>query len=431
MRWAVRRSVGVLLLGVLAGCTPSPDGADQELVECEPASSSGAKIEADRPVALADQAVRIQISGLNPDESVIVRARATDHRSGTWQAQATFVADTDGVVDLDRDAPESGTYQGVDGMGLFWSMDPPAADPEQARFLPIWPESARAFQVRLVVVCADGTEVARTALTREWMSEGVDHRSVGLEESGVVGDLYLPPAEVEPRTGVLLIGGSGGGVAHKYEAALLASHGHPAFALAYFGEPGLPDELRDIPLEYFADAAELLAAESEVDSPVAVLGYSRGGEPALLMAQHFPELVRGAVVYAGHYQVVGAFPSEGIAWTLDDEPLPPGQDIPLDRLAGPVLAIAGDDDASFWTSDAYAEQIVKECESAQDTYSCEALVYPGAGHVVGTFPFQATGTTVGDHGTGEATDWGGTPEADEAARRDGWPRVLDFLATLP
>ncbi|MCW2899458.1 MAG: Acyl-CoA thioester hydrolase/BAAT N-terminal region, partial [Streptosporangiaceae bacterium] len=29
-----------------------------------------------------------------------------------------------GVVSLDQGRPISGSYQGVDGMGLFWSMNP-------------------------------------------------------------------------------------------------------------------------------------------------------------------------------------------------------------------------------------------------------------------------------------------------------------------
>lgn len=429
-RWSTLHiSVGVLLVGVLAGCTSSSGGSGDGLVECGSGSPGGAEIEVDTPVGLADQPVSIRVSGLDPDEPVTVRARANDWQGEGWEAQASFAADADGVVDLDRDAPTSGTYQPVDGMGLFWSMNPPAGDSDQAWFWPVWPEVAPSFEVHLAV-CTDEGDVASATLTREWMSEGVDHRAVSLEESGVLGDMYLPSADAEPRQGVLLIGGSEGGVSHKYEAALLASHGHPTLALAYFGEPGLPDELRSIPLEYFADAAQLLAAESEVGQSVAVLGYSRGGEPALLMAQHFPELVRGVVVYAGHNQVVDGFPSGGVAWTLEGEPLRPRQDIPLDSVAGPVLAIAGDDDVSFWRADAYAELILKECESAQSAHSCEALIYPGAGHFVGTFPFQATGTTLVHPVTGETIDWGGTRETNEEARRDGWPRVLDFLATL-
>ena len=50
----------------------------------------------------------------------------------------------------------------------------------------------------------------------------------------------------------------------------------------------------------------------------------------------------------------------------------------------------------------------------------QVLQYPDAGHGVGTYPYRA----VGDDGTG-------TRAADAAARADGWPRVLEFLATAP
>jgi hypothetical protein len=50
---------------------------------------------------------------------------------------------------------------------------------------------------------------------------------------------------------VILLGGSDGGVMEG-SAAVLASRGYAALALAYFGAPPLPPELIEVPLEYFA-----------------------------------------------------------------------------------------------------------------------------------------------------------------------------------
>jgi dienelactone hydrolase len=58
------------------------------------------------------------------------------------------------------------------------------------------------------------------------------------------------------------------------------------------------------------------------------------------------------------------------------------------------------------------------------------LVYPQAGHGVGTFPFQPAGTTLIHPVTGGLIALGGTRPANAAARRDGWPKVLEFLDQL-
>ena len=79
-------------------------------------------------------------------------------------------------------------------------------------------------------------------------------------------------------------------------AALLAARGYPSLALAYFKAPGLPQTLRDIPLEYFTSALEVLRAQPGVDPDhVLVAGDSRGGEAALLLGAHFPQLVNGVI----------------------------------------------------------------------------------------------------------------------------------------
>ena len=73
----------------------------------------------DQADALIDVARHIRIEGAQPGEAVEIRAETL--RSGVlWRAQARFVADAQGTVDLNRDAPVSGSYAGVDGMCLIW-----------------------------------------------------------------------------------------------------------------------------------------------------------------------------------------------------------------------------------------------------------------------------------------------------------------------
>ncbi|MFC7483467.1 acyl-CoA thioester hydrolase/BAAT C-terminal domain-containing protein [Luedemannella flava] len=215
-----------------------------------------------------------------------------------------------------------------------------------------------------------------------------------------------------------------------FEAALLASHGHPTLTLAYFGLPGLPATLRDIPLEYFATAARLLAAQPQVDrGAVVVSGYSRGSEAALLLANDHPDLIRGTVLYAPNDKVESSFPAGGDAWTRGGKPLKEGTDIPVDRVAGPVLAIAGSRDR-VWYSDPAAREIMRRLDAVPGALAHHLLTYPEAGHGVGTLPYLPSGVRMVHPVTQEILEMGGTRAADEAARRDSWPLVLKFLAAI-
>ena len=79
-----------------------------------------------------------------------------------------------------------------------------------------------------------------------------------------------------------------------YGAALLAAHGYPALTVAYFDWPGLPPALDGIPLEYFETAGKILASQPQVDpAHVLAMGYSRGSEAALLLADDFPHSSTG------------------------------------------------------------------------------------------------------------------------------------------
>jgi hypothetical protein len=101
-------------------------------------------------------------------------------------------------------------------------------------------------------------------------------RTLRLRSAPVHGTLFVP-ATAEPSAAVLLIGGSGGSEP-SYVAEPLASAGIAALSVAYFARPGLPGQLRDISLEYFFSALEVLRDQLPPDTPLAVLGMSRGSE---------------------------------------------------------------------------------------------------------------------------------------------------------
>src|SRR5437870_3833676 len=69
---------------------------------------------------MMDEKITIIISGLQPGQDVTILQTET---IGRWRgtSYATFRADDKGRVNLATMAPLSGTYLGVDAMGMFWS----------------------------------------------------------------------------------------------------------------------------------------------------------------------------------------------------------------------------------------------------------------------------------------------------------------------
>ncbi|MFF8959748.1 acyl-CoA thioesterase/bile acid-CoA:amino acid N-acyltransferase family protein [Streptomyces sp. NPDC014894] len=409
---------GALVLALLAtGCANGSDDGDR--------TSDKAVIEVDRPTALADEPVRIKITGLHAGERITVTSKADDHEGNAWAGKAVFTADRRGTVDLAQDRPDSGTYRSADGMGLFWSMNPVNGDdPNASTFHATSPDRERSYPVRIAVE-SDGRAIAERELTRTWMREGVRSRALVFSRDKVIGRLLTPAKGAPRRAPVLLFGGSEGGAAPATDAALLASRGHPTLLLCYFDcrSSDTPAILKNVPLEYFATAARLLAREPGVDAGrMVAMGTSRGTEPAQLLAQHYPDLIRDAVVYAPTDEVVGAFPEKGAAWTLGGEPVPEGP-IPYDRMRGAVLAIAGGQD-TLWQARDYAESIAARRGTREPH---RALVHPEAGHLVGSYPHVPTGISIVHPLTGDVTPMGGSRPADARARAASWPQVLDFL----
>lgn len=291
-------------------------------------------------------------------------------------------------------------------------------------------------------------------------------RDVRIEN--VTGRLY-PGLGSGPHPGVLVLHGSGGAGGYEREYARhLAHHGYAAFCVEYFGAPGVPDVLAEIPLSYFEGAAEwLLDQPNTAGDSVGVVGFSRGGEAALLVGAHTDRV--GAVV--AYVTSCYAFPAptwmDGIdeecaAWTRDGEPIPYlpvdehapesqngldealGADapnasvraieaasadqlaeatIPVERIDGPVCLVSGGADEA-WPSSSFAERVVDRLEAHDHPWPYEHVSHPEAGHAI-RVPYRFDeGESLGDE------HWlGGTNEANARASAEAWQRALEYLHT--
>ncbi|BAF60519.1 hypothetical protein PTH_2338 [Pelotomaculum thermopropionicum SI] len=76
--------------------------------------------------ALAGDPWHIKVTGLTPGAPVTLVAEQQDSSGIKWESRAVFQADQSGEVDPAVQAPVSGSYEGVDPAGLFWSLRPAA-----------------------------------------------------------------------------------------------------------------------------------------------------------------------------------------------------------------------------------------------------------------------------------------------------------------
>ena len=366
-------------------------------------SSSHPAISVTPRAGLIDAPPRIEVSGV--DDSAVVRASTVDGQRRRWTS-------TTRVADLRRDPTRP-----------LWTL----AGARQP-FLP--PPSG--FVVRLDLD-VNGRTVAQTTIARRWTSAGERRESV---RGGLYGELFDPPGSGR-HAAALVIGGSDGGLTTGGEAALLAAHGFPALALAYFGAPGLPRELKDIPLEYFASALRRLGAQPDVDPRrIVVVGVSRGGEAALLIGATYPRLVHGVVGLVPSNVVNPSLNGRSAAWTLAGRPVPhvraedyrdpdpvrtPDAVMRAERVAGPILTASGGLD-ELWPSYDYTATLHERLAAHRFAYPHRDLRFESAGHGLGAaIPYLPT-----------ATDrrLGGSAAADEAAKAALWPRILGFIGGL-
>jgi len=402
--------------------------------------------------ASVDSALHITVDGLRAGQAVVIRAAMNDSLGRRWESSARFRADATGRIDLARDAPVDGAYRGVRPMGFVTSMQPAGDLAGRTRFIPAGLDSLPL----LLHVEADGTVVDSVRVVRWFQGPGVTVRRLG--GSRPLARVFYPAGR-DRRPAVLVIGGSEGGFGGDDVAALLASRGYVALSIAYFGVEPLPASLERIPLEYFAAAVDSLQSDPRVrPGRIAVLGTSKGAEAALLLASNDTR-VRAVVAYAPSAVAWSCIcaDTQAPSWKLGGRPMafvPGGSDpayspapgaplrpavnfryrlrnsaavrqaeIPVERIHGPVLLVAGGED-ELWPSAWSADAIAARLRANGFRYRVISLAYPRAGHLIGKAYLPAGSTRV----AGGRLETGGTPAANAAAQADAWPRVLRFLA---
>ncbi len=394
---------------------------------------------------LFDQPAAILAQGLQPNEHITLQSNLTDGAAQLWTASAEFVADSQGTVDTSKQAPVKGSYKTASGLGLIWAMKPVAKNVVGYRF-----PANLAPQITTLRLLRGNQQLAVSALVQTVLPEGIQRINI----DGTIHGVLLEPSTPGRHPAVLVLGGSEGGLP-LVKAAWLASHGFAAFALAYFKYPGLPQELQSIPLEYFVQALQWMAARPEIDNnEIGIVGGSRGGELALQIAAMVPR-IKAVVAYvpanARHSSCCGPTSIAHPAWTFQGQPLSyvtgdPNESpaaevsatIPVQQIHGAILIISGGQDG-IWHSSAMADKILANLNAAHFAFPVEHLDYPQAGHLAGfpeimpawhkvTTDYRSLGAGRGSRVFSHSPDnYGGSVAANAASTLDADPKVIEFL----
>jgi dienelactone hydrolase len=423
--------------------------------ETRPSTVVPPRLEITPERALMDETVQIRVLECSPQQHLTLTAQLIDDGGRRWISRATFEANAEGNVDPAVQAPLEGSYTECDPMGLFWSMAPASYSHRMDFF-----NQLRAYPLALTLEI-DGHPITTSRIERTFLSPQVVRQPIRAE--GLVGTLFSP-AGASPSPGILVLGGSEGGIPEAL-AALLASHGYATLALAYHGVEPLPRTFVEIPLEYFSTALAWMCRQPQIESSrLAVVGVSKGGELALLLGATFPAVkavvgyAASGVVYQGRdmkhqrsswswqgkpVPFVPYYSTPGMAlrsvWSgitrtpipllpmhagyLTDQRLVEPATIPVEQIQGPIFLFAGQED-QIWPSAKFAEMVTERLGEHQHPYPDRHICYKHAGHLTFPIPNLPMPPIL-------ARMVGGTPGGNARAATDAWSHLLRFLAHAP
>lgn len=216
----------------------------------------------------------------------------------------------------------------------------------------------------------------------------------------VEAKFFAGPPAATPKPLLVAFGGAEGRnlwASKRWEAERqkFLDEGYAFLAIAYFGLPGLPEKLDRIALEGVHAAIASTAQRPDVDGRcVALMGASKGGELALLLASRYPDIDAVAAIVPGNAVFVAltdamttssfshngqALPFVPLPWratlplitgdkrrvfdlmTADTAAVELAR-IPVEKINGPVFFLSATQD-EYWDSKGMSETMLAQLKS--------------------------------------------------------------------
>ncbi|MEM6857231.1 MAG: acyl-CoA thioester hydrolase/BAAT C-terminal domain-containing protein [Pseudomonadota bacterium] len=279
-----------------------------------------------------------------------------------------------------------------------------------------------------------------------------------ITEGGLLGNYYPAGSNDAPAPAILLVGGSEGGLGQDMTglSRALQSEGYSVLHLSWWRAEGQPKKIEAIPIEYFVGALDWLRArEGVAKDKIAMFGWSRGSEAALLTAMRYPALnavlvsMPANAVFPGFWWdgppmgLGGPFtwrskeiPNLGLNWmammgkpkedyakaliSLQEEN--PDAVIAIESIEAPVLILCGEED-QLWPSCPMARRAKARADAAGKR-DVELLALKDAGHWAVGAPL-APDTPA--YARLEMFNVGGSMEGTVEARQVSFDRIVAFL----
>ncbi|KAM6964978.1 acyl-coenzyme A thioesterase 1-like [Aplochiton taeniatus] len=388
-----------------------------------------------------DEPVQLKVDRLFPHQCVELRSKLVDDSGNVFKASAMYVADPSGRVDVCSSTCLGGSYNGVEPMGLYWSMAPETPHKKMKKKTVLSP-----MLVHIDVISGETGEVLATQTNeRMLLMEGV--KRIPLQNTKIKGVLFLPPGD-GPFPGVLDLYTLGGGM-NEIRASLLAKRGFVVLALAYYGYDDLPQTPKHFDLEYFEEAINFVRGHPQVQGPgIGIVSISKSGDLALSMSAFLSGIsalvcINGCnanVLYPLHYKYTVIPPllpvtknlrvtASGILDVknlLPDPALEENRDsvIPIERSSCQFLFAVSEDDRN-WNSSLFAEQAASRLRD-HEKHTFEVVTYPKAGHFL-EVPYTPHCPSAFHAAVRNVVVFGGEPKAHSEAELDLWERIEKFL----
>ncbi|TDF34935.1 acyl-CoA thioester hydrolase [Alteromonadaceae bacterium M269] len=230
---------------------------------------------------------------------------------------------------------------------------------------------------------------------------------------------FIDDGEKHPL--VIILNGSSGGnlfASPQYRSILTQfnEHGLSVASIGYFGTKNTPSRPVKLSLDDIYDRIMVLAEDEKINRQcIALFGFSKGAELALLLGSHFDNIKQTVAIYPSHVSWNALrSPTSQPAWLLDGKPLDyidapllswnmlsglftknyveafdsalskastaqiDNSRIPVENLQGPLFLVSAKSD-EIWPSNRMALEIVEYLNEKGFSYSVEHIELEG-GH---------------------------------------------------
>lgn len=337
-------------------------------------------------------------------------------KNTVWTSKNKYIADMNGIVNLNSTPPISGYYKGAFPMGCISFMKPIITKKIIKKYKDIEDISLNdSYGIEISIYLSDKL-IDTKVIERRFLK-----KDISLEEvhSKYYEARYFCKKNQASLPAIMVVSGSEGGIEKaQCIAQLLANHGYATLAIAYFGLNSISEHLSEIPLECVQEAIRYLKNKKEVNPErIGIYGRSKGAELALLSANYFND-IRCTVLNSPTNLVFEGInkrlPSKTSSWTFKNKQISYfrfnfinflyskikneiypnlvneiGNDceIPIHNIKSNILCLTATDD-EIWDSYKSTIQINKRFNEMEFDYNFEYQFFMNSGHMM-TVPFIA------------------------------------------